>query len=224
MAHTVRETLKRAMRLHGALATGDDPSADELTDALLTMNTLKRSMFGTIIGPRLASVGLIGTTGQAESGGKYAIPAAAFTLTAPLNPKSGARFGVADANLNFGTNACTINRNGRLIEGAASNLSLSTNGDNRTWFFDGHTGNWILEKDYATVDDSIEFPDALVSYLPNMLAVAMAAEFGSEIRADVVAGANEGRQAFARQYGRRGRNQSDMPIGVQIDGGGARGG
>lgn len=216
---TPRIVIQRAGRLLGSLATGDVPSADELADYMVALNSLKRSMFGTIIGQRLSPQDCTGLTAiQAENGGEYQIPAATFTITAPTNPRSGSRFGVVDASLNFATNNCTVARNGRLLNGAAANLVLSTNGQNIRFWFRGDTGNWCEEADYVTPDDTIEFPEALVVYLPNMLAVAVAAEYGGELRQDVIAGANEGRQAFARQYARRGRSQADMPIGVDIGG------
>ncbi|HEY5107215.1 MAG TPA: hypothetical protein VII73_10665 [Caulobacteraceae bacterium] len=222
MSLVVRDVIKRSGRLHGCWATGDDPSSDELNDAMISINTMKRALFGTVIGPRLSPQDCTGlTTKQAENGGEYQIPAAAFTLTAPLNPRSGARFGVVDANLNFATNNCTIARNGRLLNGVAANLVLSTNGANTRFWFRGDTGNWVEEADFAAADSAIEFPDALIAYLPNMLAVVIAAEFGAELRQDVIAGALEGRQAFARQYARRGRNGADAPIGVPSPGQGA---
>jgi hypothetical protein len=152
---------------------------------------------------------------QAENGGEYQIPGgAAFTLTAPLNPRSGARFGVVDANLAWGTYALTINRDGQLINGAAANYEINTAGQNTRFWFRGDTGAWIIEADFASLNSAIEFPDPLIDYLPNMLAVVIAAEYGADIRPDVAAGAMEGRQAFARTYYRRGRNQIDRPIGL----------
>jgi hypothetical protein len=223
MSLNVRQVIQRSGRLHGCWASGDDPTADEAADALVAINSLKRSMFGTLIGPRLGPISLSGTTGQAENGGEYQIPGgAAFTLTAPLNPRSGARFGVVDANLAWGTYALTINRNGQLINGAASNYVINTAGQNTRVWFRGDTGNWIIEADFPGLDSAIEFPDPLIDYLPNMLAVVIAAEYGAEVRPDVAAGALEGRQAFARSYYRRGRNQIDPPIGLMMPGGDAQ--
>ncbi len=216
-APTVRDVIKRAARLNGAIATGDDPTSDEMNDAMLCLNTMKRALFGTVIGVRLSPQDCTGLTAkQAENGGEYQIPAAAFALTAPTNPRSGARFGVVDANLTFATNNCTVARNNRLLNGAAANLTLNTNGQNIRFWFRGDTGNWVEEADYVTPDDTIEFPEPLIAYMPNMLAVAWAAEFGADLRQDIVAMAAEGRQAFARQYSRRGRNQADKPIGVDL--------
>ncbi|HEY5072058.1 MAG TPA: hypothetical protein VII63_08505 [Caulobacteraceae bacterium] len=213
MSLSPRDVIKRAARLHGAIASGDDPTADEMVDALIALNTMKRAMFGTVIGTRLSAQDATGSTMQAENGGLYQIPAALFTLTAPSKPRGGSRFGVADPNLNFATNNCTIARNGRLVEGLAANLVLSVAGTSRNWWFRPDTGNWTRETDYVTPDDTIEFPDGLIAYLPYLLAVAFAAEYGADLRQDVIAGAAEGREAFVKAYGRHGRNQLDPPIG-----------
>ena len=215
-APRVRDVINRAARLNGSIATGDTPSADELNDAMMSLNIMKQAMFGTLIGTRLSPQDCAGLTAiQAENGGEYQIGAGGFLVTAPANPRSGARFGVVDASLSFATNNCTIARNGRLLNGSASNLVLTANGQNVRFWFRGDTGNWIEEADYVTADDTIEFPEALIAYMPNMLAVAIAAEYGADLREDVVAAAAEGRQAFARAYARRGRNQVDPPIGVE---------
>jgi hypothetical protein len=216
MARTVRSIIKAAQRKLGAVASGDDPQADELTDALEAYNNLVRAMLGTVIGSRLsAQANLAGTTGQAEVGGLYYIPAGVFTITAPLNPRGGARFGVVDANLNFGTNNCTVSRNGKLLEGAAANLTLNTNGGGRQWFFESDSGNWVREADQL-VDDNCLFPDRFSGGLGDMLAVYIAQEFGGELRGDTIAKALEGQAAFMRQYGRRGRNTMDAPIRTPV--------
>jgi hypothetical protein len=222
-APSVRDVIKRAARLNGSIASGDEPSSDELNDAMLSLNIMKRALFGTVIGTRLSPQDASGlTTIQAENGGEYQIPANGFLLVAPKNPRSGSRFGVVDANLGFAANNCTVARNGRLLEGAAANVVLNTAGDNRRWWFRGDVGGWVRESDYVTADDVIEFPEALIAYLPNMLAVAIAAEYGADLRPDIVAGAVEGRQAFARTYARRGRNMVDAPIGVEAAGAAAQ--
>jgi hypothetical protein len=219
MSLSVRDVIRRSGRLHGCWASGDDPTADEASDALISINTMKRALFGTVIGPRLGPQDCSGLTSiQAENGGEYQIPAVAFTVTAPFKPRSGARFGVVDANLNFAVNPCTIARNGRLMVGLAANLVLSTAGGNVRLWFRGDTGSWILEADFPTLDSAIEFPDPLIAYMPYMLAVVIAAEYGADLRQDVVSLASEGRMAFARSYARRGRNQMDAPIGVDLGG------
>jgi len=215
MTMTVRDVIKAALRKMGGLASGDEPTADEVTDARIAYNSMLRSMFGTIIGPRLSPQAAAASL-TAEPGGQYQIAASAITITLPVNPRNGARVGVVDSNLNFATNTCTIARSGRLLEGAAANISLTTAGASRTWFFRGDTGNWIREADQS-VDDAVYFPDELVAYMGDMLAVYIASEYGGEIRPDVVAKAIEGRAAFTRVFSRRGRNQADAPLGVKAN-------
>ena len=214
MSLIVKDIIKRAMRMHGALASGSDPDATETADYLVALNTLKRSMFGTLIGPRLSPQSVTGVAAQAERGGEYQVTATgAFALTAPANPKSGSRFGVVDAGFNFTTNPCTILGNGQRINSAASYV-LSTNGLNARFWFRGDTGNWTLEADYATVFDVIEFPDVLIAYLPYLLNVAIAPEIGADLRPEVVALASEGRAAFARTNASRGADVVDSIIGL----------
>ena len=215
MSLNVLQVIERAGRLHGVWASGEEPTGDEAADALIAFNALKRSMFGTLIGPRLGPLALSGTSGQAETGGEYQIPGgAAFTLTAPLNPRSGARFGVVDAGLSWTAFPLTISPNGRQINGAAEDYGIAAAGRSTRFWFRGDTGNWIIEADFPTLTSAIEFPDVLIAYLPYMLAVVIAAEYGADLRSEVVAAAQEGREVFARTYARRGRAQNDPPIGL----------
>ena len=214
MPLSVRDVILRSGRLHGCWSSGETPTADEAADALTAFNGLKRALFGTVIGPRLGAQVLTGISGQAETGGEYQIPPVAFTLAAPAAPRAGARFGVVDANRSFGAAPCTIVRGGRLIAGAAADHVLATAGANTRFWFRGDAGDWVLEADWPSLDSAIEFPDPLIAWLPAMLALALAAEYGAELRPDVVAAAQGGRAAFARAYGRRGRNMLDPPLGV----------
>ena len=216
MVDTVSDVINRGLRLIGGLATGDDPTGEESNDALKCYNNLYRGLFGTIIGPRLApSVAAASLT--AQTGYIYTVGSAAVTITLPAAPKAGARVGISDGNLALATYNATINRNGHLLEGAAANLTLATNGTNRIWFFRQDVANWVREADQALTDNP-PFSDDLIGYMPAMFAVNMVAEYGGEIRQDTVANALLGRAAFARVYARRGRNQMDPPLGVTVAG------
>jgi hypothetical protein len=211
----LRDAISRAMRLNGALGSGDTPTAEEMADALVAANALKAAWFGTLIGGRLTEQSVAGTLAQAENGGEYAIPGgAAFTLTAPLNPRSGSRFGAVDASGDFATHNLTVAPNGRMIEGGTANLVVSANGDNRRWWYRGDAGNWVREAAWADENAALEFPDALCAYVPYMLAVVMAAEYGTELRQDVLAANGEGRMAMARTYAPRGMNPVERPLGI----------
>ena len=214
MSLTVRDVIKRAGRLHGCWASGDDPDADEAADALISYNSMKRALFGTVIGPRLSPRPAPGAACQAENGGEYQVPPVAYTITAPLNPRSGARFGVVDAGLHFAVSPCTVLNNGQLLNGAWGFQLLTANGQNTRFWFRGDSGNWVIEGDAQGLDTTIEFPDSLIAYMPNMLALVIAAEYGADLRPDVISGAQEGREAFARSYARRGRSSMDAPLGL----------
>jgi hypothetical protein len=218
MSLNVGQVCDRALRLLGELVGGAEPAGDVGADMLIAANAMKRAWFGTLIGPRLSPLALTGTSGQAESGGEYQIPGgAAFALTAPLNPRSGARFGAVDAAGDFGTNACTVSGNGRQIGafgalGASATLNVS--GVGGRWWFRGDLGAWLAEGDWASRSSAIEFPDPVIAYMPYMLAVVAAAEFDSEIPPEVAQGAMEGRQVLARSYARRGVAGLDPVIGL----------
>ena len=216
MSMTVRDAISRAMRLLGALGSGDEPTAEDMADAMTAANNLKASWFGTLIGARLSqqSVAAGSPNVQAESGGEYAIPPGlAYTVAAPLNPKAGMRFGVIDAGLGFATNACAVSGAGRLVNGGTANVSLNAAGQGARFWYRPDTGNWVEEADWTDPGNTIEFPEEIASFLPYMLAMTLAAEFNTELRQDVIAGDQLGRTIMARTYGARGRNTLDQPLG-----------
>jgi hypothetical protein len=168
MATTASQAIDRAMRRLGVLGEGASASYAEANDGLTVLNFTLRGLFGDQIGVKLEPVAASTTTGQ--YGAMYQGIGAAFTLTLPDNPKDGWRIGVTDAALAFGTFNATIARNGRLLEGAAANLTLSTNGTSRIWFYRTDTGNWEREKDLA-LSDNIYLADDCMTGFVAMLAL-----------------------------------------------------
>ena len=204
MATTVQQGITRAFRMLGILGEGQTPSAAESSDALDVFNQVQRGLFGDLIGVKLEPVAASTTTGM--YGAVYQGIGAAFTLTLPDNPKDGWRVGVADAALAFATFNATIARNGRLLEGAAANLTLNANGTNRTWFYRTDTGNWEREKDLA-LSDNIYFADDIITGFCAMLAVSLANEYGKEAPATTIALAKDGAERIRTRYGRRGTSR-----------------
>jgi hypothetical protein len=215
MSLNVLGVIQRAMRLVGHLAGGVTPDATSSADALTAFNAMKRAWYGTLIGPRLSPVALSGISGQAENGAECLIPGgAAFTLAAPGAPRSGDRFGAVDAGLAWTAFPLTVTHAGVLMNGAAANTTVSTAGQNTRWWFRGETGNWVIEADFTSLTQAIEFPDPVIAYMPYMLAQAMAGEWASQLSPEVEAAALEGRQVLARLYGRRGRANAEGPLGL----------
>ena len=221
MSLNIGQVIDRALRMHGVIADGDSPTASVGADMLVAANAMKRAWFGALIGPRMSAQAFVAgsNAGQAETGGEYSVPGgSAFTVNAPLNPRAGARFGVVDGGADFGANPCTVQANGRLIAapGGTSTTSamLSTNGQAARWWFRGDNGTWTLEQDWPGLTSAIEFPDPIIAYMPHMLAVQIASEFGADITPEMAQGAMEGRQALARSYARRGLAALDGVIGL----------
>jgi hypothetical protein len=199
---TPRDAIKRAMRLIGALETGGTPTADELTDTLSAFNGMVLALFGTAIGQRLAPKTY--SAASTLEAGRQAMCSlsAAVTLTLPANPSDGDRVALVDVGGNFATYNLTLARNSRLLEGAASNLTLSTNLMSRSWFFREDTGNWEREA-ALTIDQAIFFPEEICEHLVWMLASSLAPEFSGTAPPDhIAARAAAGIQAIAGRYGR----------------------
>lgn len=216
MSDTVLDVINRAARLLGDLASGASLSGAESNDALQAYNSMYRGLFGTVIGPRPSSI-LTAVNVTAQPGYIYGVGSATITITLPPNPRPGSRIGVSDANAALATYPVTVARSGHLLEGAAANLTLNTNGATRQWFYRPDAANWVREADQALIDTP-PFSDDLIGFMPAMLAVHMASEYGADIRPDVAALAQYGYAAFARVYARRGRNQSEPPLGVNVAG------
>ena len=221
MSLNIGQVIDRALRMHGVIADGETPSASVGADMLVAANAMKRAWFGSLIGPRMSPQAFPAgsNAGQAETGGEYAVPGGGgFTVSAPLNPRAGARFGVVDGAADFAANPCTLQANGRLIAtpgGApATSTVLSTNGQSARWWFRGDNGTWTQEQDWPALTSAVEFPDPIIAYMPHMLAVQIASEFGADITPEMAQGAMEGRQALARSYARRGLAALDGVIGL----------
>jgi hypothetical protein len=68
---------------------------------------------------------------------------AAFTLTLPASPAAGTWFIVVDDTGHWNTHTLTVGRNGKNIDGAAANLSLTTQWGKAWLYYDG-TAWWTL--------------------------------------------------------------------------------
>jgi hypothetical protein len=72
---------------------------------------------------------------------------AAFTLTLPASPSSGAEVSIIDQGYDFNTNALTIGRNGSNIANAAADLTVNTQGAGFTLVYSGDaTTGWTYKE------------------------------------------------------------------------------
>ena len=207
MATTVEQCLTRAMRMNGTKAEGEAMTAAEADDGLLVFNQTVRGMFGRIIGVKLETYA--GSTTTARHGAMYEVGGAAYTLTAPANPRDGWRWGWADRG-SLATNNLTVNPNSQKIDAGTANLTINTLNDNRVYWFRGDTGNWEKERDLLLTDNAY-FPDEMVGYLTAIVAQALCTEYGRDPSEVVKALANAGLDAFKERYGRRGMPRAASP-------------
>lgn len=217
MSLTALDIIQSAQRLIGAIGQGDTAVADESDEGLLALNRLINGMYGEQIGPVLTPA-VLAASATGQNGRRYTVGSAAVTLTLPTNPRSGSRIGFQDGNAGLSGANLTVNRGGSLLEGAASNLTISTNGATRSWFFRSDTANWVKETDLL-ITDSPFFPDNLIAHLPYMLAVYISPEYADNNLTEAVAKRSQlGYASFANHYGRHGRNQQNARAGMNIQG------
>ena len=72
-----------------------------------------------------------------------------ITVTLPASPSVGQEIVIIDARGTFGSNNLTVARNGSNINSAASNLTLSTNGQAVTLVFIDSTRGWSFKTNTA---------------------------------------------------------------------------
>ena len=68
-----------------------------------------------------------------------------ITASLPASPTQYDRIKFADSHNTFGSNALTIDRNGKLIAGTADNMTVDTPGASFTLIFHGDTAGWKVE-------------------------------------------------------------------------------
>jgi hypothetical protein len=168
----VTEIVKDAYREANLIPITQSPTLDEQTEALRLLNRFVRSIFGNEAGDRLQSFP-VGTNNVATTaslptynftGANY-VPLNSrlmFNVTAPTtvnlhpDPEDGSRVAVVDASGNFGTNAVTLNGNGRKIDGASTVL-LNSPGVQKEWFYRSDLGSWMAISALG-LNDTFPFP------------------------------------------------------------------
>jgi hypothetical protein len=95
----------------------------------------------------------------AVSGNGYFVntTSGAITATLPASPSAGDIVGFNDYARNFGTNNLTIARNGSLIQGVATDITISTNGQSLMFVYVDGTKGWIPTEDQTTGGYSAQY-------------------------------------------------------------------
>lgn len=188
-----------AYRQSNVLAIGTTPTAEQVDEALRYLNRIVKSVFGNEAGDPLEVFPVGRNNIQRPSGypwwntvpdNDWFVPKnirimlnldQPVTLYLHPEPDDGSRFAVIDASETVATYNCTVEGNGRLIEGAF-NLILNTDGVDKEWFYRADLGNWLL---YAPLTAATEFPfpEEFDDYFITLLAIRLNPAYGVQLDA-----------------------------------------
>ena len=192
---TLRDIVKRAMRVSGLIQVGTDPEADEFEEAFYLLTTIINSLFGKEFGENLepvnyGSFGLNSTKFDLDYKTEidqtfvpanvklFANLGNSSTLYLNPLPTNGERFGILDVAGSFATYPITIAGNGRLVENSPT-LVLNTTGLNREWFYRDDLGTWVRLTNLVESDES-PFPREFDDLLIFLLAIRLNPSYGAE--------------------------------------------
>ena len=185
--------IKDAYRENNSVPLGQEPSSDQITEALTRLSSLIAGVYGYDVGERLSDW-MVGHANQDdpdlswnEMYWKYPIQnsrillnhTTAQSIYFPQVPDNGARMMIIDVNGVLDTLPVTIYGNGRLIESATSQL-LNVAGTVRSWFFDADSAEWKRIDD-LTVNSELPFPPEFDDYFIIKLAGRLSPRYGRSL-------------------------------------------
>ena len=123
---------------------------DEFNTGALRFNTdlgaLEYYNGSTWIQPGVESYSTISTSTNVAAGGNYFVNTngGGVTATLPASPDLGAKITFFDVAKTFDSNALTVSRNGKLIQGDSANLTVNTEGAAFSLVFSGDSYGWRI--------------------------------------------------------------------------------
>jgi hypothetical protein len=198
---TVSEIVKEAFREGNFIAVGEDPTPEELAEAIPRLRNLVDSLFGVEIGEKYrdwyvpsdlsTSVPLrspLTPTGisNGASAPSWQYPPAnvrllvktaeARSVYLPANPSDGARVQFINIASTVGVNV-TIDGNGHLVENAVSVTDTVANLNGRRWFYRADTANWVKLESIADENSTLPLPEEFNDYFVCGLAIRLSTRF-----------------------------------------------
>ena len=201
---TVSDIITDAYRQSNLIAIGTVPTEAMQTEGFRYLNRLVLSTFGNEVGDILTPIPLGRTDVQRPAGFPWYDNAPPAEWFVPMNtqlvcnltdttevylhpsPDDGARVSAIDIAENFATNNLTIHGNGRRIDGQTS-VTLSTNGQNQTWFYRSDLGEWVTVTPLEDLDQTFPFPVEYDMYFITLLAMTLNPQYGVEMNSQVAA-------------------------------------
>lgn len=190
---TTSEIIKDAYRESNLIGIGAGVTDAQNDEALPRLTSLISGVYGLDLGERLVDwmVGYAGQTNPDQSWSQtdWVYPIAnsrillnhttSQTLYLPPAPENGARLQVIDVNSVLATYNITLDGNGRLINGVATE-TLSTAALNRTYMFDADVSGWVTVTGLA-LGDPMPFPTEFDDYFILKLAGRLNPRYGRSL-------------------------------------------
>ena len=209
----VSSIITKAHRASNLIPLGTTPNANQIAEALDSLNTIVMSAVGNEIGDEVLDLNLGGTYDESSLCSEY-VPSnarlvcnlnATKTLYLHPYPNEGQRLAVVDSINNLASYPLILNANGRDIEGG-STVTLNTNGIDRQWLYRADTANWVKISALASAD-VMPFPIEFDDYFIFILAIRLNPMYGQTL-------ASEHFELFKRmrsQLRARYRNRNTIP-------------
>jgi hypothetical protein len=206
MSTLVSSIIQQAFREGNFIAVGEEPTAEEIAEAVPKLNAFIASLFGIEVGaqfrewyvPALANPAAplrfpLTPTGTGETSTEaWAYPPANSRLMLALSadaavyfpaaPSDGARMALVDVG---STAQVTLNGNGRRIDdGTTEDFTLTVEPLDLTgskWFYRADLGTWMLLDPVLAEGDPVPLPPEFDDLLVCGLATRLAPRYGVEI-------------------------------------------
>lgn len=155
---TARETIQTGLEALRVVGFGQSPTSAQAQYCLKQLNNwlFEKIGFGASLplqNERVSSSYDVGTRWPAVR----LMCLAGVTITLPEYPVDGQMVEIVDASETADTSNITVSRNGWLINGVASNYTISTEGANVKLRFRADLGDWKVLADLG-LDDTLPFP------------------------------------------------------------------
>jgi hypothetical protein len=174
---TCRDLIRAAMLEIRALASGEQPTADELSDGMARLQSIVDGLFGFPIGGPLADVVVEQDTTLEPDARALVFASTPITLTPCDMPTNGTRMQIKDMLGNFATYPVTI-------PSLPTDIVMNTNGQNDTYVYLEDIASWFGISN-LTADSAIPLGDD--EYFTLELAKRLAPMFGASLTAESAA-------------------------------------
>lgn len=126
----------------------------------------------------------------------------AITIFLPNNPVDGMKVNIVDVGANFGSTPITVNRNERLIEGAAANHLLNVSGANVVYTYREDSSSWKALNTVMTLGVEVPLPQEFMGHLGAWVACEAWLEFrgGQPVPQQLFERADDGERCIRARF------------------------